>query len=332
MKISKKSDRILSVFAKLPLKRICVVGDLIIDHYRIVSARKISPEAPVLVTQQEKEEYLPGGASNVVANLSAFGVGSVHLITVVGRENQDVFSKLILPGAPIVAIEADRLNTVKERIITRRQQLLRIDRQSGKPIRKETAECLFKASMEQLEAADAIVFSDYNHGVCIPDLVSPILNLAEARGIPTIVDSKSPDTMLKYRGATIALPNLDEARIITGLVEFDDEDVVKFLFRNMKLKAAAVTLGSRGILFCDPNGTKHYPPLHPDTEHEVTDVSGAGDTVAATVAMGLASGMDYDEILKLSNITAGVKVGKRGVATVSEKEIIDVIERTDSII
>lgn len=329
MKISAKTDKILSILAKLPLKRICVIGDLIVDHYRILSPKRLSPEAPVVIFEQDQENFLPGGAANVVANLTALNVGSVHLLSVCGSINPKAYDALNYRDSKLIVVnEKDRLTTVKERIITRRQQIARIDHQSDQPIKIKTAEAILKYGKEAIEEADAIVFSDYDHGVCIPELVRPIMEIAARNSAPVIVDSKAKDTILKYKGATIALPNMDEARLMTKLDDFEDEQVARFLMRTMNLKAAAITLGPRGIILATPDETRIFPPLHQDViEKEVVDVTGAGDTVAATVAIGLVSQMAYPEIMKLANITAGIKVQKRGVATVSEKEIIQTIEQ-----
>lgn len=309
------------MFSKLPNKRVCVVGDIVVDHYRTVVAKRVSPEAPILIVKEEYEEFLPGGAANVVANLSALKLKSSTLIGVVGEKNKDLFDKLKFSDQPVFEVEQGRMTTVKERIVSRRQQILRIDEQSDAPIGLDTAEKLFNRAKPALEAADAIIFSDYAHGVCIPELVLAVLRLAEKSGIPTIVDSKAPDTVSKYRGATIALPNMDEARTIARLEDFDDQDVANYLMKSMKLKALAITLGPKGIFLTTPEESKVYPPLHPDTDKEVTDVTGAGDTVAAIAAAGLISGLRYDEIVRLANIAAGIKVQKRGVATVSGNEI-----------
>jgi D-beta-D-heptose 7-phosphate kinase/D-beta-D-heptose 1-phosphate adenosyltransferase len=150
--------------------------------------------------------------------------------------------------------------------------------------------------------------------------------MAISNNIPVIVDSKAKDTLNKYKGVTIALPNLDEARLITKLDEFDDEDIARFLLKNMKLKAAALTLGPHGILLATSDGCSHFPTLSGDPDHEVADVTGAGDTVAATVAAGLTLGMSYPEIMRLANITAGIKVQKRGVATATPSEIFNAME------
>lgn len=317
---------ILDILSNLSAKNICVVGDVIIDKNRILKASRLSAEAPVVVFEQQVVEFRPGGAANVIENLKALGVGSVKLISVLGRMNLTKEISDALPPHSIFGFEDDRLTTIKERICTIRQQICRIDEQSSQPISEDTATVLLKAAKESLEGADAIIFSDYAHGVCISMLVSPILNLANRLGIPTIVDSKAKDSLLKYKGSTIALPNMDEARVMTKLdSDFEDEHVAKFLMKSMNLKAAAVTLGPRGILLCTPEGHKVYPPLQQNHEVEVVDVTGAGDTVAATVAAGLTLGMPYDKIMKLANVTAGIKVRKRGVATASPAEILEAI-------
>lgn len=323
--------RIEVALENLVEKRICVVGDLIVDKYRIMKASRLSAEAPVVIFEQESEEFRPGGAANVIANLNALGVGRVKLISVIGNKNitmNDLSMGVnsVIPCNSILAFEDDRLTTIKERICTIRQQICRIDEQSDKPILNETAEILFNAAREELERADAIIFSDYAHGVCTPELVSPILNLANKLGIPTIVDSKAKDTLLKYKGSTVALPNMDEARVMTKLdSDFEDEHVAKFLMKSMNLKAAAVTLGPRGILLHTDTRCEIFPPLQQNPEIEVVDVTGAGDTVAATVAAGLTLGMPYDKVMRLANVTAGIKVRKRGVATASPAEILEAI-------
>jgi len=321
----------MSFLQGLREQRIVVVGDLIVDKYRILKAKKLSPEAPVPIFEPHTEEYRPGGAANVAANLIALGVGHVSLITVIGRDNYDSIPDKeianIFPPGSIAHFEGGRLTTIKERIVTRRQQVCRIDIQSSKPILRETADCLFEASKDTLRLANAIIFSDYDHGTCTADLISPIMNLASRANIPTIIDSKAKDTILKYKGSTVALPNMDEARLMTKLDDFEDDHVARFLLKAMKLEAAAVTLGPRGILLAThTDDIKRFPPLHENVNQEVVDVTGAGDTVAAMVAAGLTLGLQYWQIMKLANVAAGIKVQKLGVATVTPAEIISAIE------
>ena len=317
----------IDIAAKLPelgQKYIVVVGDMILDRYRILRPKKLSPEAPVLIFEPEAEELKAGGAGNVAANLIDLGVGKVKLATVLGLELANQAEKLM--SDPIYVIETDRKTTVKERLVTRRQQLARIDIQSNEPISLDSAKTIVSVLRNEIAIADALVFSDYDHGVCIADLVRPILEQAIERKIPIIVDSKSRDSLSKYKGATIASPNMDEAKMITKLDEFQDEDVAKFLLKTMGLKAAAITLGPRGIMLATTEKTEIFPPLHPNINQEVIDVTGAGDTVAATIAAGMTLGMEYSDIMELANITAGIKVQKRGVATASPREILDAME------
>lgn len=329
-------------FEKLKGKKVVVIGDLIVDYYRMLSPKRLSPEAPVPIFSPCKEEYRPGGAANVVANAVALGMTQTILVTVLGRSNQDHarflewgdhrFGTTILPSEfhPIFAIEKGRMTTIKERIVTSRQQVCRIDHQSNKPIEKETADILLEMAEHVIRAADVIVFSDYDHGVCIPQLVSPIMSIALKQGIPVVVDSKAKDTLTKYAGATIAVPNMDEARGLLSRTSnhaaqaytYSDDQVATIIKDEMGLQAAAITLGPRGILLADEDKCSIFPALEENVEKEVADVTGAGDTVAAIVAAGIALCLPYDRVMVLANVAAGVKVQKRGVATATPEEIV----------
>lgn len=328
MSFPKSVAYVEAVLSALPFKNICVVGDLIVDHYRVLKAKRLSPEAPIPIFEPQSEEFKAGGAGNVAQNLCALGVGKVHLITVIGRKNFGNAERIdFSPNvALIAAFENDRLTTVKERLTTLRQQVVRVDIQSGRPILPDSVTSLLKASLEVIQQADAVVFSDYDHGVCVPELVAPILHAAMIKNIPVIVDSKAKDTLTKYRGSTIALPNSEEAKLMTKLDDFEDEHVARFLLKTMRLKAAAVTLGPRGILLATQESCAVFPPLNTNVKQDVVDVTGAGDTVAATVAAGLCTDMPLNRIVKLANVTAGIKVQKRGVATATPKEILEAIE------
>ena len=332
MRSSLQSD----LFDKLKDKKVCVVGDVMIDHYRLLTAKRVSPESPTIIFHPHSYEIKAGGAGNVASNLKVLGVGNVRLASVIGSWSTIGTDVLVnRPGNPNRALwddslfveEKGRQTTVKERLITKRQQILRIDSQSYSPITEESVHALLKMSMDAISSADAVVFSDYAHGVLVPELVGPILEKTISTGKPTVVDSKARDTLSKYRGATIVLPNLDEAKMFSRLDDFEAEDIAKFLLKNMHLQAAAITLGPRGILLVEPDkDIRIFPPLNEDVEHEVVDVTGAGDTVAAVVACGLCVGMPYDRIMKLANVAAGVKVQKRGVAAITPAEIMATIE------
>jgi D-beta-D-heptose 7-phosphate kinase/D-beta-D-heptose 1-phosphate adenosyltransferase len=307
-----------SFFREIRSKKICVVGDFILDHYRMLSPKRLSPESPTIIFKETRDEYRMGGAGNVLNNLVALGAAA-RLLTVVGPSPLPC----ALPAGTIVAGDASRETTIKERLVTSRQQLMRIDHQAERPISASVAEKLLRDGMPALKEADAIVFSDYAHGAMIPELVRPIMEMAKATKKPTVVDSKARDTISKYCGCTIALPNMDEAKDMTGLHEFEEEDVAKYVLRALKCEALAVTLGPRGIMFLDSvvGAPKMYPALNKNVEQEVADVTGAGDTVAAIVVAALSVGMPYDTVMRLANIAAGIKVQKSGVATVSPQEI-----------
>ena len=325
-----KISEIVPLLDKLKTKKICVVGDFMVDHNRIVRGKRLSPEAPIPIVEPEVEEFRLGGAGNVANNLCALGVGKVMLLTVVGPKNYKpgVFSAveqgiLTSPG-PI--FERTRLTTIKERIVTRRQQIVRIDTQSHCQIKPKTIGAFLDMIDKNIAGTDAVVFSDYAHGVCIYPIVSHV-KVACANGkIPTVVDSKAKDTMAKYVGTTIAIPNIDEARLILKTDETDWHKVAIALREALQLQAAAVTLGPKGILLATAEGTKHYPALSCDSQQEVVDVTGAGDTVAAIMAVGLVLKLGYDDIVRLANVAAGVKVQKRGVATVTPQEIAAVAQ------
>lgn len=326
-------------FQDLRFSKIVIVGDMIVDHYRMLSPKRLSPEAPVPIFSPCKDEFRPGGAANVAANAIALGMHAT-LVTVLGHANHKqtpfgsdgTFGSKVIPLEfhPIVAIERGRMTTVKERIVTSRQQVCRIDHQSNKPIEKGSADLLLEMAEETIKAADVIVFSDYDHGVCVPQLVSPIMSIAIKEGIPVVVDSKAKDTLFKYAGATIAVPNMDEAKELLSRAEnhgqrayeYSDQKVAETIREEMGLHAAAITMGPRGIILAGADGCRVFPALEENVEKEVSDVTGAGDTVAATVAAAITLDLPYNRVMVLANVAAGVKVQKRGVATASPEEIV----------
>jgi D-beta-D-heptose 7-phosphate kinase/D-beta-D-heptose 1-phosphate adenosyltransferase len=324
-----KIAEMLALFEKLKTKKVCVVGDFIVDHNRIVRSKRLSPEAPIPIVEPEFEEFRLGGAGNVANNLRALGVGKVTIMTVIGPKNykSDSFSPAdqeLLSSSGVV-FEKGRLTTVKERVVTRRQQIVRIDTQSNCPIKPKTVKALQGMIDQNIGTADAVVFSDYAHGVCVPAFIAAVEAVCFTKGIPMVVDSKAKDTAVKYVGTTIAIPNLDEAKFILRTEESDEHKVALSLLSALKLQAAAVTLGPKGIMLATAEGTKHYPALNCDSPQEVVDVTGAGDTVAAIVAIGLVLKFSYDDIFRLANVAAGVKVQKRGVATVTPQEIAAIV-------
>lgn len=313
-------------FDRLKDLRILVVGDMIVDHYRVLSPKRISPEAPVIIFQPCSSQWLPGGAGNVANNLISMGVGTVHLAVAVGDDWEKV-NPYVLGTAPSPSLsivnDAGRVTTVKERLITNRQQLCRIDLQSNKHISLKAASEYIAIVQPLIKDCDVVICSDYDHGAMIPEVVSDVVLVAASLGKPVVVDSKSKN-LSKYNGATIALPNNVEAEVMTGWSGRGRDEVARRLLEEMGLKAIGMTLGAEGIMLRERQGSlvsdpEIIPSLDPD--EQVVDVTGAGDTVTAAVSVGLALGMTYHQSLKFANIAAGVVVLKRGVATTTIDEI-----------
>lgn len=305
-------------FSRLRDKAVLVLGDVIIDYYRTVRATRISPEREILIFEPQSESMLPGGAANVANNLISMGLGRVLLASVVG----DIPQGFSFPGENLLVNSPDKQTTIKERIVTRQQQVIRIDHQSGFPITECASAILSEKIMPLLKGTDCIVMSDYAHGVMRSDMVLPIMDMAKKLGIPTVVDSKSRDTLTKYCGCTIALPNHIEARKFYPTESFEDDmELAKRLLNDMDGDAIGLTAGKKGIVFSCQDWCRVFPPMETNTEEEVIDVTGAGDTVTAAVAAGKCLGMPYDQILEVANVAAGIVVRKKGVATASSIEI-----------
>lgn len=303
--------------------KILVVGDMIVDHYRNLCPKRISPEAPVIIYEPQTEEWIPGGAGNVASNLLAMGVCNVVLASVVGPDWEEVSPYKYITGrkpSQTLVIDESRRTTVKERLITSRQQLARIDIQSNQLISTVAAQELLTRVSSLVLDSDVIVFSDYDHGVMVQPVVSSLIALSKSLVKPTVVDSKSKD-LAKYKNATIALPNHIEAALMTNMSGSPKEAIARRLLDEMKLDAVGMTLGPDGILLMRVDGVpKRFPSL--GTSELVVDVTGAGDTVTAAVAIGLGTGMTYDDAMVLANVAAGVVVQKRGVATTTLEEVL----------
>jgi D-beta-D-heptose 7-phosphate kinase/D-beta-D-heptose 1-phosphate adenosyltransferase len=320
-------------------KKFCVIGDMIVDHYRFVRQSKLSPEAPVIIFRPEREEFRPGGAGNVANNLSALGAQKVFLCSVVGEDWKNYrthYGDVIAANMPFAkdytrdvvmktfVVSRSKRTTIKERVVTPRQQVARIDLQDTTPLCCEDEDALISKATPLIRESDAVVFSDYAHGVMTDRVCDSLMSVAIAAGKPTVIDAKSKRTMSRYRGCTIAMPNGAEARDITGLSDdFSDLDVARFMLKTMRAKAIALTLGKDGVLLVTDGGYKVFPPL---AKEEVADVTGAGDTAAAMTAAALGLGTPYDEAMRLSQAAAGVVVRKLGTATASAAEVEAALE------
>jgi len=309
-------DRLYELLERLKGLRIAVVGDLILDKYVFGRVERISPEAPVPVFEIEREEFRAGGAANVALNLKSLGVGSVALFGRLGEDEEGrILSDLLAKsGVKLEAVFDGVPTTRKTRLVARSQQLIRIDREEKKPLSEGAAKRLLK-KLEEFKP-DAVVVSDYAKGVVTP----PIARGVRGLGAITFADPK-PSRARLYEGFDCITPNLKEFEQIAALLGVRGENFEEraaAVRKVLKLKKLVVTLSERGIALASERGVEVFPA----TAREVYDVTGAGDTVIATLAAAVSAGASWREACRLANLAAGVVVGKVGTATVSGEELL----------
>ena len=300
----------------LSTTRLLIVGDVMLDRYWFGDVSRISPEAPVPVVKVEHVEERPGGAANVARNAAALGA-QVGLLSVVGDDEAGSTLKRLMESGAIDAsllVDPAISTTVKLRVIARHQQLLRIDFETT-----PSHEVLRAKLMEfetRLPHCDAVILSDYGKGGLAH--IGEMIRLARASGKKVLVDPKGDD-FSKYAGATLITPNRAELREVVG--RWKDEEELSHKAENLRtelgLEALLVTRSEEGMTLYHAAGKTHEPAV----AREVFDVSGAGDTVIATLAVMLAQGAGWADAIHVANIAAGVVVGKLGTAVVSGDEL-----------
>jgi len=296
--------------------RLLIVGDVMLDRYWFGDVSRISPEAPVPIVKVERSEERPGGAANVARNAAALGA-KVSLLALVGNDEAGVTLKRLMGECGIDAslhIDDAVDTTVKLRVIGRQQQLLRIDFETSPS--HEALRAKLSEFAQRLPDCDAVVFSDYGKGGLAH--ISEMIALAHAAGKIVLVDPKGDD-YASYAGATIITPNRSEMREVVGRWK-DDEELERkanALRAELDLQALLVTRSEEGMTLFHAGGTVHEKAV----AREVFDVSGAGDTVIATLAVMLANGADWEQAIHVANVAAGVVVGKLGTAVVTRAEL-----------
>ena len=308
---------------KLAGKRVLVVGDVMADHYVWGKVERISPEAPIPVVHVSSEEVKPGGAANVACNIAALG-GQVLLLGVVGSDAMASTLRELLSakGIDINGLVEDpgRPTIQKTRVLSQSQQVVRVDRESQEPLGASAQKAVSDTCLRLLKDCDAVLFSDYAKGALSADLVAAVTRRARELGKVVAADPK-PANVDWFAGVGIVTPNQAEASAASGLAIKDDasaERAAGILLDRLRSDAVLVTRGEHGMtLLQSQGGVTHIPTR----AREVFDVTGAGDTVIATLTLALAAGMPVPEACTLANAAAGIVVAEIGVAVVSPAQL-----------
>ncbi len=322
-----KSD-LAQLFDSFQGMHILVIGDVMIDSYLWGKVNRISPEAPVPIISTTGRENRLGGAANVALNIQSLGATPI-LCSIVGTDEAgDIFKQLLidnqLPSEGIVA-SSKRKTTVKTRIISQNQHLLRVDEEESHPV-EEALETKLKthfASLLDNYKIDAIIFEDYDKGAITPGLIQYTVNLANEKGIPTLVDPKKRNFM-DYSGVTFFKPNFKE--FIEGLkLEFSvtDQDEIlaaaKDFQKAQKTDILMVTMAEKGV-FIRNGASYHFIPAE---IRDIADVSGAGDTVISVSALCLAAGLPPQHVARIANMAGGLVCEHPGVVPINKKVLLD---------
>jgi len=303
--------------------RLLVIGDLMIDQYLWGSCERISPEAPVQVINVDHESTVLGGAGNVVNNLKKLGA-QVDVISVVGNceisnELRSLLSDIEVDTRYLIT-QKNRISSKKSRIIVSQQQVVRFDRESTNDIDLESQNTIIETFNKIIKDYEVILLSDYGKGVLTNQLTQSLINIAKKYNKKVLVDPKGIDYM-KYKGAYSLTPNKKEASEATKINIVDDDSLTKAIIQLKSicnLDVSLITLSEHGIAIYD-----HELRTHPTFSKEVFDVTGAGDTILASLGFAIACEFDIDEAVDFANLAAGVVVGKIGSATATLNEIIE---------
>lgn len=318
--------------SKLKKGNSLVLGDLIIDEFLYGFPERVSREAPVLILEEKKREYRPGGAANAAVNIASLGSG-VELLAITGEDQpwNSLANNLLRKGVGLsgVKIIAGSSSNLKTRIVAGdkqlvQQQIVRIDRKPNKKINSLLREEIYQSFIEKHSSAGAILLSDYGYGLFNQELIQKLVETANEAKIPIVADSRYQ--LLSFKNITIATPNLEEAARIWGENIKTQDDLIaagQYILHQLKSDYLLITRGGEGMsLFNSKGKITHIPVIN---KAEVYDVTGAGDTVAAVVTMGLAAGLKVEEAVRLANYAASIVVKKAGVATIETQELLEAI-------
>ena len=312
--------------------RILVVGDVIMDEFLWGRVERISPEAPVPVVQVEEESLVLGGAGNVVNNIISLG-GQALLCGVIGndamgRELVHMLQKMNSPTHGLV-VEDRRPTTIKTRVVAHSQQVVRVDREESEPVTEASIERIITTVKEQTGSIDAIVVSDYGKGVVTRSLMDGLRSLGQD-GQPILAVDPTVRNLASYKDVTLITPNNYEAQQMSGIQIEDDQSLRRagaHLLEELGCQMVLITQGDKGMTLFEGNGETTQIPT---VARKVFDVSGAGDTVIATLALALAAGLTARQAAVLANLAAGVVVGEIGTAAVAASRLKEILIETVS--
>ncbi len=319
-----QADRVRELVTRFGSVSVLIVGDVMLDQFSIGRVSRMSPEAPVPVVEHDRDEYRIGGAGNVAHNVCTLG-GRVELVGLVGSDGSAGILRAELSASLIgwsgLVTDPTRRTTTKQRIVTtRHQQVARIDYESD----EEASPTIERALIEQIDRhlphVQAVVISDYLKGTVTRLLASHVVEVSRTRGVPVLIDPKIPHIDY-YAGATLVTPNHHEAEVAAHLRIKTDDDARRagqVIIGRARCESVLITRGEHGMSLIGPSTEAHFSAV----AREVADVTGAGDTVIATLALGLAAGATLPEAAQLANHAAGIVVGRFGTAAVLPEELL----------
>ncbi|HEY0081103.1 MAG TPA: D-glycero-beta-D-manno-heptose-7-phosphate kinase [Pyrinomonadaceae bacterium] len=320
------TGRAAEIVERMRGRTVVVYGDVMLDEFVWGDVTRISPEAPVPVVEIKRESVRLGGAANVLANLLALGARA-SVVGVVGadaageRLKKELGAVGALHAERALVTDASRPSTIKTRIIAHNQLVVRADRERRTPVEARTEENLVEVLRGALREADAFVVSDYDKGAVTPRILSEVLPIAERAGLPALIDPKIRN-FDSYRPATLVTPNHHEALRLTGSEDDTDEGMARAareIRARLGCRSVVITRGEQGLMLLEEDGE---PIFVPTVAREVYDVTGAGDTVIATLSAAVAAGASLVEAAMLANHAAGIVVGKLGTATADAAELV----------
>ena len=319
-----------SLLAQFPTRHVVVIGDVMLDHFLVGRVDRISPEAPVPVVRFDRDEFRLGGAANVASNVAALG-GRATLIGLTGRDDASATLAAALDTAGIDAhlvADAGRPTTRKVRVVTsRNQQVARVDYESDADASGPALEDILAKITTSLAGAHAVVLSDYRKGVVTPEVIGAALDAAHAARVPILVD---PKVLLadRYRGATLLTPNHHEAELMTQrpIRSADDASRAARVLHDRTGANVLITWGEHGMWVFDGSTSPPTEAALPAEAREVADVTGAGDTVIAVIALGLAAGASLLDAARLANLAASLVVARFGPAAITRDDLAAVAD------